>query len=78
MDELRCPGTMHGRVSEDRKKLEVKCYRRGCGHAPGVVVLHTFDLESGEIESTRRFTDPRKLRKETDGAQHTRPAVRSA
>jgi|HubBroStandDraft_5_1064220.scaffolds.fasta_scaffold1162087_1 hypothetical protein len=58
MIELRCPGTMHGRIDLDRMTLEVKCKRRGCGHGPLTVVIHTFSLETGLLMSTRRFREP--------------------
>lgn len=56
MIELRCGGTMHGKLAEG--KLEVKCGRRSCGAKRGVVVLHTFDLVTGEMIGTERFADP--------------------
>lgn len=43
----------------DDHLLEIKCGSRFCGAGNGVVVLHTFDLMSGEVH-TRRFTDPLK------------------
>lgn len=60
--ELRCEGTLHGVVSDDLKSIEVKCQRRKCGHVPGVVVLHTLSLETGQVISTRRFSDPAKMK----------------
>lgn len=56
--ELRCGGTMHGKLDIVDGKLEVKCGRRSCGAKRGVVVLHTFDLSTGEMVGTRRFADP--------------------
>jgi hypothetical protein len=61
MNELRCEGTMHGKLL-DENHLEVKCGRRACGARPGVVVLHTFDLTTSEYV-TRRFADPRNSKK---------------
>lgn len=58
MNELRCDGTMHGRMV-DATHLEVKCGRRQCGYRPGVVVLHVFDLETGSF-TTQQFADPKK------------------
>jgi len=58
MIELRCPGTMHARIDPEDMVLEVKCKRRGCGAAPGTVVLHTFSLHTGLLLSTRRFREP--------------------
>ncbi len=59
MHELRCGSTMHARML-DQTTLEVKCKRRACGHAPGVVVLHTFDITTGRLMGTRKFADPQK------------------
>lgn len=55
--ELRCGGTLHG-IMREPTHLEVKCKRRSCGVRPGVVVLHTFDIQTGELTQTRRFRDP--------------------
>lgn len=56
--ELRCDGNLYGILSDDHKTLEVKCKRRKCGFAPGVVVLHTLSIETGKVITTRRFQDP--------------------
>lgn len=60
MHELRCGRTMHGKLDIREMKLEVKCGRRGCGAGRGVVVLHTFDLTTGDLVGTKRFADPIK------------------
>ena len=56
--ELRCGGTMHGKLNIVGGTLEVKCNRRGCGAQRGIVVLHTFDVKTGKIVGTRKFRDP--------------------
>lgn len=61
--ELRCGGTMHGKLSVRDAILEVKCNRRGCGAKPGVVVLHTFDVNTGKMIGTRKFRDPTPAQK---------------
>jgi len=58
--ELRCDGTLHGILSDDRTTLEVKCKRRACGHERGTVVLHTISLETGRVINTQRFSEPLK------------------
>jgi hypothetical protein len=58
MIELRCGGTMHAKLNIVDGKLEVKCGRRSCGAKRGIVVLHTFDLTSGNMVGTKRFADP--------------------
>jgi hypothetical protein len=61
--ELRCEqGLLHGIVLPDGT-LEVKCHSRFCGHMPGVVVLHRFDVHTGEV-TTRRYRDPAVQNKE--------------
>jgi len=60
--ELRCDAKLHGILRN--RTLEVKCDSRFCGHRPGVVVLHTFDLESGELISTERYKTPLLREKE--------------
>lgn len=66
MHELRCGGTMHGKLDNDI--LEVKCGRRGCGAKRGTVVLHTFDLKTGEMVGTKKYADP--IVKEDNSATH--------
>ena len=76
--DLRCSNTLYGRLTDNRW-LEVKCKRRACGYSKGTVVLHTIDIISGEVVSTRRFSDPRNSRKEQGNAPDQQPpAVRTA
>lgn len=74
MIELRCGGTMHGRM--DGFLLEVKCHRRSCGSKPGVVVLHTFDVMTGTLVGTKRYQDPIR-RGSTNGSSRSRASVRN-
>jgi hypothetical protein len=53
---------MHGKLDIQDGKLEVKCGRRRCGAGRGVVVLHTFDLTTGDMVGTKQFADPHKER----------------
>lgn len=66
MIELRCNGTLHGIVDDAVKTLEVKCKRRSCGAGPGIIVLHTISLTTGEVVDTKRFAEPQK----TKGSNH--------
>lgn len=76
--DLRCSNTLYGRLTDNRW-LEVKCKRRACGYVKGTVVLHTIDITTGEVASTRRFADPKNTRKEQGHAPDHQPAtVRSA
>jgi hypothetical protein len=76
MTELRCGHTMHG-VLEDGV-LEVKCRNSRCGARSGIVVLHKFDIITGNLLSTQRFKDPSKEVTTRDDTIILRPAVRSA
>jgi len=58
VEQLRCEGTLHGVLSDDHMALEVKCHHRRCGYAKGIIVLHTFDLATGQLVQTRRFREP--------------------
>jgi hypothetical protein len=75
MHELRCGGTMHAKLLEDNL-LEVKCGRRSCGARRGVVILHTFDLTTGQMTGTAKFAEPPKERNDHGTGQLS--AVRSA
>lgn len=56
-DELRCPSRLHGRIVNGQ--FEVKCLSKKCKEGrTGVVVLHYFNLLTGELERTKRFRDP--------------------
>src|SRR5215471_3926594 len=75
--ELRCPSKLHG-VLRDDGTVEFKCDSKFCGHAPGVVVLHRFDAETGELVETLSFKNPTPRERSTsDGDCHERTAVRS-
>lgn len=56
--ELRCDGDLYGILSDDGQTLEVKCKRRKCGAWPGVVILHTLSLRTGQVLETNRFAEP--------------------
>jgi hypothetical protein len=54
--EARCDGKLHGEIIDGRY-FEVKCRSRWCGYRSGVVVIHRFNIETGE-RSTKLFRDP--------------------
>lgn len=57
---LRCDGTLHGIISDDATgTLERSCHHIRCGYRKGLVILHTFDLTTGQIIQTKRFREPR-------------------
>lgn len=62
--DLRCEnGIKFGEIDPEGRSLEVKCRSVRCGHRPGEVVLHKFDLKTGELQGTRKFRNPAKKRK---------------
>jgi len=77
--QLRCEAKLHGELvdlEDSQRVLEVKCSSRFCGHAPGTVVLHRFDVATGELVDTVQFKDPG--RNTEHGSHHHAAAVRSA
>ncbi len=59
MIELRCDmRILFGII--DGEAIEVKCKSHRCGAGDGVVVLHRFSLETGELIGTNRYRNPRK------------------
>jgi hypothetical protein len=75
--DLRCDNTLYGRLTDSRW-LEVKCKRRACGYSKGTIILHTIDILTGQVVSTKRFAEPRNKKEEADASHHSSPSVRSA
>lgn len=64
--ELRCKGNKLFGIVVDGKAsgiLEVRCNSQFCGKRQGVVVLHHFDLDTGDLD-TRRYREPPHTKKE--------------
>lgn len=53
---LRCESKKHAELINDHV-IEVKCSSRFCGARRGIVVIHRFDLATGNM-TTRRFQAP--------------------
>lgn len=53
MTDLRCESKKHGELQDNA--VEVKCSSRFCGANPDVVVIHRFDVRTGELLATRKF-----------------------
>ncbi len=68
MKDIRCPGKLAGRLGDylGRVAWEIKCSSRVCGAGTGVVVLHRFDANTGELLDTRRFREPSIARSEVN------------
>jgi hypothetical protein len=75
--ELRCPHKLHGMMVKEGV-LEVKCDSRFCGHGPGVVVLHRFDVTTGELLETKSFKNPGTERSTQNADFDDTAALRSA
>jgi hypothetical protein len=57
--ELRCPNVMHGIIRVKDNFLEVKCRHWRCkNREKNKVVLHYYDLNSGELVKTIEYKDP--------------------
>lgn len=63
MRQLRCPGNkLHAIVVDDEDTkpsgiIEVRCDSRFCGKQAGVIILHKFNLSTGEIQ-TQKYSEP--------------------
>lgn len=73
MQELRCENKLHGQLDGDL--IKVSCGSRFCGAGKGVIVIHTFNTQTGRLVGTQRFRNPERRPR----AAHDNPAaVRSA
>ena len=57
--DFRCPSRIH--FIKRSRVIEVKCHSKHCGAGGGAVVLHTFNIDTGELLDTKRFADPAAL-----------------
>ena len=71
MMQLRCGGNkLHGiMVTPGSGELEVRCESRWCGKETGIVVLHQFDLSTGEY-STKKFQEPTHRERGANGSRN--------
>lgn len=58
--DLRCDSKKHGVLILDKQLIETKCDSRFCGAQRGVIVLHRFSIESGELLETIRYKNPER------------------
>lgn len=54
---LHCGNKLHG-VVLDNGLIEISCSSKFCGKESGVVVLHRFNAENGELVETLKFKAP--------------------
>ena len=64
--QLRCKSQLHGIIKKypgGKMLFEVRCKNKNCvdraASKAGIVVLHYLNVETGELEHTRRFRDPK-------------------
>lgn len=75
--DLRCDNRiLHGVINEDGE-IEVRCRSGKCGHRSGVIVIHKFNVVTGELVKTSVFAEPLE-RSNANGNRSIRSAVRSA
>lgn len=77
MKELKCSsGRLHGVLENGH--IEIACRSSRCGKRPGVVVIHRFDLSTGECVSTRQYQEARLTKGVEDGSSIEGTSLRSA
>lgn len=63
--QLRCRSKLQGIIKEypnGKRLLEVRCKDKWCAErGAGIVVLHYFDLESGKLDHTKKYKDPKTV-----------------
>jgi len=57
---LNCGPKLHGIIDHRAGTIEIACGSQRCGSKAGVMVLHTFDLSSGELLKTKLYKQPQK------------------
>lgn len=75
--QLRCGNDILFGIVENGV-LEVKCRSRRCGHEAGTVVIHQFDLWTGELKGTLQFKDPANKKGVSEDAARHSTSLRSA
>jgi hypothetical protein len=65
-NELRCPNRKLFGIIDDGV-IEVKCNSNRCGARSGVVILHRFDIHTGNFLETKVFLDPSTMKDRSKG-----------
>lgn len=75
--DLRCPSyKLHARLVGGL--IEVQCRDKRCGYEAGVVILHQFNPDTGELVKTLKFNDPPRKGETANGSSSRHSALRSA
>lgn len=64
--QLRCRSKLHGikKVVNGIDCFEIRCKEKWCAErGAGLVVLHYFNVDTGELVQTKKFRDPTYRRK---------------
>jgi hypothetical protein len=65
--QLRCRSKLQGILKDypdGKRLLEVRCKDKWCAdRGAGIVVLHYFNVETGELDHTKKFREPPNRRK---------------
>lgn len=63
--QLRCRSKLQGIIKEypnGKRLFEIRCKDKYCtDRKPGIVVLHYFNVETGELVDTVKFRDPKAV-----------------
>ena len=64
--QLRCRSKLQGILkqrADGSTVLEVRCKDKWCAErGAGIVVLHYFNVETGELVETKKYRDPRSTK----------------
>jgi hypothetical protein len=65
--QLRCRSKLHGIMKpqpDGSELLEIRCKDKWCAErGAGLVVLHYFNVDTGELIKTKKYRDPNYRRK---------------
>lgn len=76
--ELRCDSYKLHAVVLDNGLIEIQCRDRRCGYSAGIVILHRFNTETGELVNTLKFNDPPRKGEAGNGTACRNNSLRSA
>lgn len=58
MPDLRCALKKHAILIPEMSVVEIKCSSKFCGAQRGTVILHRFDIHTGELVKTIEYREP--------------------
>jgi hypothetical protein len=73
--EVRCPNKLHLILGDGF--VETTCNSKFCGKAPGIVVLHRWSIETGDLIQTLKFKQTNQQKEaSSNGTCQPRSSVR--